>query len=380
MDTVTPTSWVRAQPLTPDPPDFHICDQYYGHGIDGTDCVRIAGELPTGANPVQYTVNTDGEPRTTLPMSVMIGTCRISIDVAGQYEPHSVSIRPDRIRGMAAFVIAMCVLGPRGLGGFVTFGMSRVVNLINQPTFIDGAYGPGASFLTATVSGPMIRNPPGDFDPAIPSMLSDTQNRRATASVPWGIDRIRLGASANIFALRATAMRRGQEVPWWFTPLLASDEMTYECDANLGSPATVDCTQIQWHQLGALSNTVQVGPGETRFLSSNTCNLALSATVAVTLTWNQIQTALAALLNLCVSHPLYPSQGGRAFFGHPSPPIGRKKEKRDDITGLNALPPHINMTVFQQFEPVPTDALFEAKTCTWAKVLGRLNVASCKNV
>ena len=200
----------------------------------------------------------------------------------------------------------------------------------------------------------MIRNPPGDFDPAIPSMLSDTQNRRATASVPWGIDRIRLGASANIFALRATAMRRGQEVPWWFTPLLASDEMTYECDANLGSPATVDCTQIQWHQLGALSNTVQVGPGETRFLSSSewemesfahelmirwmlqldTCNLALSATVAVTLTWNQIQTALAALLNLCVSHPLYPSQGGRAFFGHPSPPIGRKKEKRDDITGM----------------------------------------------
>ena len=45
--------------------------------------------------------------------------------------------------------------------------------------------------------------------------------------------------------------------------------MSYECDATLGTPGVVDCTQIQMHQMGPLNETFEVGPGKTKFLSSS---------------------------------------------------------------------------------------------------------------
>ena len=46
--------------------------------------------------------------------------------------------------------------------------------------------------------------------------------------------------------------------------------------------------------------------------------------------------------------------------------------------GLNALPLGVNMTVFRQYEPWQTDVVAETRTCTWQKVLERLNVAKCE--
>ena len=63
-------------------------------------------------------------------------------------------------------------------------------------------------------------------------------------------------------------MQRGGSSPWWTRSNADSDEMTYECDGNLGSPQEVDCAQVEY-QLDGLSDTIQIGPGEVKFLSSS---------------------------------------------------------------------------------------------------------------
>ena len=57
--------------------------------------------------------------------------------------------------------------------------------------------------------------------------------------------------------------------PWWSDINLSMDEMTYECDINLGSPVDADCNQIEMGGSGSLSRTLEIGPEEVRFLYSS---------------------------------------------------------------------------------------------------------------
>ena len=62
----------------------------------------------------------------------------------------------------------------------------------------------------------------------------------------------------------------GSLTPWWQQQIAPSaDEMAYECDAALGSPSDVDCSQIEWNQLMQASSTLSVGPGNPTFLHSS---------------------------------------------------------------------------------------------------------------
>lgn len=64
-------------------------------------------------------------------------------------------------------------------------------------------------------------------------------------------------------------MRRGGGKLWWQFFPLSSNEMNYECDAGLGSPSEVDCTQIEWQQVSPASDTLTVSPGRVIFLHSS---------------------------------------------------------------------------------------------------------------
>ena len=57
--------------------------------------------------------------------------------------------------------------------------------------------------------------------------------------------------------------------PYWRAIPLASDDMVYECDDTLGHPAEVDCSQLEYSQLGPDLDTIQVEPGIVRFLTSS---------------------------------------------------------------------------------------------------------------
>ena len=83
-------------------------------------------------------------------------------------------------------------------------------------------------------------------------------------------------------------------------------------------------------------------------------------------------------------------QGGRAFYKAPSPAgkVGGKRgqssgsgwgEKRDihSPSGSNALPPHVNVTMFRQ-QGNWVNPSVEVKSCTWKAVEERKDVGSCK--
>ena len=72
-------------------------------------------------------------------------------------------------------------------------------------------------------------------------------------------------------SVKAEEMQRGSDETWWGPgpDMDAVQEMTYECDQYLGSPAVLDCAQLQYQDLGPSSATVNIVPGAPKlFLSS----------------------------------------------------------------------------------------------------------------
>lgn len=109
---------------------------------------------------------------------------------------------------------------------------------------------------------------PGNFDPSIAVFVAEhlaSQSRGANNA-----DRARLNAAAHDFALRTQKMYAGgKTTPWWGATAESADDMTYECDANLGAPSAVDCAQVEWSQLGPDEETIPIGAGVVKFLSSS---------------------------------------------------------------------------------------------------------------
>ena len=69
----------------------------------------------------------------------------------------------------------------------------------------------------------------------------------------------------------------------------------------------------------------------------DTCTLAISAAVTLVLSWAQIQTALAALMSVCIQNPVQPARCGRAFYGAPKQVRGRRK-RRNELSGRLSAP------------------------------------------
>lgn len=176
---------------------------------------------------------------------------------------------------------------------------------------------------------------PGDHDPSVALAVSKYNifmtRERFTHNSPSAL---RAVADATKWEQQATRMGRGETLPWWQQDPNASshDEMSYECDAGLGTPSEVDCTQIEWQQLGPPSDTITISPNMATFLHSNSCYLAISASISIVVSWRQIRTALSTLMSVCVQAPFGPAQGGRAYYRAPQRLSGRR-EKRDSLTG-----------------------------------------------
>ena len=101
----------------------------------------------------------------------------------------------------------------------------------------------------------------------------------ATQNTQVGSDAMAaLAIRADYWNTQAKSMVRGDVRPWWHNDQSSTaDEMTYQCDAGLGKPAEVDCTQIEWQHLGHPSDSVAVGPGHITFLHSSKFPKLLSA-------------------------------------------------------------------------------------------------------
>ena len=329
---------------------------------------------------------------------------------------------------MASYVIEKCVVRQGGYGGFITAGFHRLVNYIIERNLLpvlaytelrksylicisndltpplialsDGGTASSTAFITITVThaeSPKSGKQPGNTDPAIPLVIGKYMHAAVGGSEGSGqLPKIR-SIGGQMWELASTGMIRSSSTTWWLSASQSSthDEMTYECDTALGSPAVVDCTQVEWNQLGPPSDTVRVGPGMVQFLHSSeskvsvtaislatdprtypdTCFVAISAEIIILLSWSQIRTAVSTIMNMCIQNPLQSSQGGRAYYKSAA-----KATRRDggftQLTGLNALPPHTNITIFQQQEPW-TDPTKELSSCTWDAVQNRNPLTKC---
>ena len=356
--------------VAPTPPNFHLCSSHYGEDLKFADC-NDAGHLI-----LHY----------ALPLNLQVGGCIVAVERAGPEASPPLMIDRETVRGMIGWVISQCVT-PTGLGGFVTGSFERMVNYITDPsTRLTEPPPPWGAFFTVTVAGkPNYKGTgpiePGDYDPAVPEVVAGALRGVISGWRKGNPYARRYIKDAQILDSIAAEMDHKFHVDnWWEYPeRIRTNQMAYECDANLGSPTAVDCGNLEYSSLlGAPSDPVSVGPGMDHFLSLGTCSAAITASVHLVLTWNQIKIALDALINRCVSNPLQPAKGGRAYYATPlSYGPSSRRMKRGTIDGLNALPPHANVTIFKQNESIRDAAQSEFETCTWRQILRGGAIATC---
>ena len=291
------------------------------------------------------------------------------------------------------------------VGGYATNGLGTIQNYLNNIGLEPDTSTATADlrFITVTVNGTVVPEiSPGDTDPIIPLIFAE--NLINLANSMMGNENLRTARWDRAQAIhdRGRAMIDNGGT-WWQAALSPPDDMTYECDTSLGSPTPMDCSQLQWQGFGNPSDSIQIIPGNPKsFFSSkhhqtmnftqklfssfrlifckDSCGVVVNAIVPVVLLVRQLADAFAVLLATCVEVPTSSPHGGRAYYGiHPTPSIsipelfGQHNNKRDPsgLSGLNALPPHVNMTMFAHNGPA------SSITCETQAVQQRRPLSSC---
>ena len=334
-------------PVAPTPPDFNFCSPFYGTPLYLHDCVEAASRLPV----VDRFINVGGLPIVESPGP---DSCRVTVDWAAPdtYRAGSggeIEVEPDALRQTASRIISRCV-SRKSWGGFSTLGLQNMINWIANDTTpstrITNADWPVvAAFLTVTIDRPGNAAYHAAYDdPVVARRLRDGVRGKGNVE------------RAHFLDLAATDMERSHNpmasAAWWayiedqgdMSPENRESEMVYTCDAALGAPNAADCAQLAYSELGPPSDTVTVGPGAAKLLSLKTCHAAITAIHPITLTWAQISAGLSTLLDTCVTLPWLASRGGRAFHST-SGTSKRRKRATATVTGLDALPPGVNITV-----------------------------------
>ena len=171
-----------------------------------------------------------------------------------------------------------------------------------------------SSFITFSVRSPGKPNQPGNYDPSIALRFLQTSNYRppqpnfaGQSANPWYWARLKMTSDMNGNRARKT---------WWnvLMEALGPDEMEYTCNASLGSPTEVDCAKLEYSELGPSTDTVQISPDAPKVVTSGSCSVAVEASTPVSITWGQIATALATLLEVCMTLGAAGMMGGTAIW------------------------------------------------------------------
>ena len=125
------------------------------------------------------------------------------------------------------------------------------------------------SFLTVTVGTLTGESEPGDENKAIPLALAKSLRRKGNEAPSFSALQQHYYQSSTEMFDKAVLTGLGKPGPWWQNPV-TQDQMSYECDAHLGAPRKVDCSQLQYSQLSGAADSVSVGPGAPRYLHSST--------------------------------------------------------------------------------------------------------------
>jgi hypothetical protein len=214
------TSYVPPVPIEPSLPNFAFCHAAYGAGLKREDGLHTGGILPHGTNAVTYTVTQKLEDRGSLynlPVEVSYAGVKLAVQVAGPVKIKSIVLRPNDVRGMAAYLATFCA-GRLGMGGFVTKRIQGLVDYVTDPFADLGApeYPDSTAFITVTMSSPDIRTSAGDYDPAMALFLQRTEeeaSRRIPLSLPF--PRLEIAHRTISYGIQARRMRRLGTLAWW---------------------------------------------------------------------------------------------------------------------------------------------------------------------
>ena len=124
-------------------------------------------------------------------------------------------------------------------------------------------------FITVTVTKTDEEQAPGDYDPIIPLFLGFTLNAEAGTTPPGSLRQHYIEGAARYNSISLQMNTDGDGKLTWYEYKAASDDMTYECDPTLGTPQWTDCSQLEYSKLGASSDTLSVGPGTPKVLTSS---------------------------------------------------------------------------------------------------------------
>ena len=250
-----------------------------------------------------------------------------------------------------------------------------------------------AHFFTVTVGGyDDYVFMPGEEDPVTGGKIFSALHEKLLNTRNADLFRHLSGMAARIgHAWGLMSRTRDSGATWWGTlesnvATEAAETTTYSCDSSLGSPKLVDCAQLQYTAFPKDGEaSLQISPEKPTFLHSASCSIGIFSLIPMRLTWSRIEAAINDLIEICVNHPLI-TVGGRAYYGQQrSIDIGdwssKDELRKRNVTGLDALPPAANITLFQQVVPLPSplSADDERKGCTWQQAVHFEDVRSCNH-
>ena len=152
------------------------------------------------------------------------------------------------------------------------FPIAQKCRAITSADNLSDILAPSTAFLTVSLTGTSSKKPaPGDTDPSIPLTIADAVREAWSNTLSTNPMRQILAKRSQYYVAQSMRMRTGGTVPWWSSAAnpWKEDEMTYECDASLGRPKDVDCAQVEWGELGADTDVVELVPGVMKTLSSS---------------------------------------------------------------------------------------------------------------
>ena len=127
----------RVLPLrihAPVAPDSYMCSTVYGQNIIPSVCQNLVdSNWPSGNTPI-HIYHQEPAPSNAIvaPYTVRDAGCTVTIEAAGPRTANTnyVAVAPNKLRGLAAYVIQKCPIENNGYGGFVTIGLAHAATFV----------------------------------------------------------------------------------------------------------------------------------------------------------------------------------------------------------------------------------------------------------
>ena len=180
----------------------------------------------------------------TLPFDVSFGGVVVTVELSAPVGTDSITLVPNGIRGMAAYLANSCARR-WGTGGFVTTRTQGLIDYVTNPfSNLDAPeYPDSAAFVTVTMSSQAGANSfPGDYDPAMAVFLR--QNLADVLSRTQPSLRGEIEDRIVRYTVQGARMHRLGQIAWWDEEQLGGNTTQASNHISNGDHANVTALQL----------------------------------------------------------------------------------------------------------------------------------------